>query len=44
MAAIWRPKMQLYRSKKLDIGCFVNTLIIRDHSKRKVFEENEAQR
>lgn len=44
MASLWRPKMSLYRSKKLDIGCFVNTQIIRDHTKRKVFEEYEAER
>jgi small subunit ribosomal protein S14 len=34
----------LFRAKKLDLGCFVNNRIIRDHSKRKVFEENEVQR
>jgi small subunit ribosomal protein S14 len=34
----------LFRAKKLDLGCFVNNKIIRDHSKRKVFEENEVQR
>lgn len=36
--------MSLYRAKKLDIGCFVNTMIIRDHTKRKVFEAHETER
>lgn len=44
MASLWRPKMSLYRAKKLDIGCFVNTMIIRDHTKRKVFEAYETER
>lgn len=44
MASLWRPKMSLYRAKKLDIGCFVNTMIIRDHTKRKVFEAHETER
>ncbi|CAN8100204.1 unnamed protein product [Discula destructiva] len=44
MSSLWRPKMNLYRAKKLDIGCFVNIGIIRDHTKRKVFEDHEAER
>lgn len=34
----------LLRAKKLDIGCWINNKIIRDHTKRKVFEDNEALR
>ena len=37
-------KMSMFRAKKLDLGCFINTRIIRDHTKRKVFEENEPER
>ncbi|KFY10809.1 hypothetical protein V492_04842 [Pseudogymnoascus sp. VKM F-4246] len=36
--------MSMFRSKKLDIGCFVNIKVIRDHTKRKVFAEHETQR
>jgi small subunit ribosomal protein S14 len=36
--------MVQFRAKKLDLGGFVNNLIIRDHSKRKVFHEFEAER
>lgn len=36
--------MSMFRSKKLDLGCFVNIKIIRDHTKRKVFAEHETQR
>ncbi|KAK1763591.1 hypothetical protein QBC33DRAFT_518533 [Phialemonium atrogriseum] len=36
--------MSMFRAKKLDLGCFVNVKIIRDHTKRKVFEEFEPQR
>jgi len=38
------PKMSQFRAKKLDLGCFVNIRVIRDHTKRKVFEEYETQR
>jgi small subunit ribosomal protein S14 len=34
----------MFRSKKLDLGCFVNVKVLRDHTKRKVFEQNEIQR
>lgn len=34
----------MFRSKKLDLGCFVNIKVIRDHTKRKVFAENEPER
>ncbi|KEF58541.1 uncharacterized protein A1O9_06467, partial [Exophiala aquamarina CBS 119918] len=33
-----------FRAKKLDLGAFVNIRIIRDHTKRKVFEQHEPQR
>jgi small subunit ribosomal protein S14 len=36
--------MSMFRSKVLDIGCFVNIKVIRDHTKRKVFAEHETQR
>ncbi|KKA27611.1 hypothetical protein TD95_001714 [Thielaviopsis punctulata] len=32
------------RAKKLDLGCFVNIRTIRDHTKRKVFEQFEPER
>ena len=36
--------MSMFRSKKLDLGCFVNIKVIRDHTKRKVFAANEPER
>jgi hypothetical protein len=36
--------MSMFRSKKLDLGCFVNVKVIRDHTKRKVFAEHETER
>ncbi|KAF2839006.1 glucocorticoid receptor-like (DNA-binding domain) [Patellaria atrata CBS 101060] len=36
--------MAQFRAKKLDLGCFVNVRNIRDHTKRKVFAEHEAER
>ena len=36
--------MAQFRAKRLDLGCFTNIKIIRDHTKRKVFEENEPER
>ena len=36
--------MSQFRSKILDLGCFVNVRNIRDHTKRKVFEQNEVER
>ncbi|KAG9242039.1 putative 37S ribosomal protein MRP2, mitochondrial [Calycina marina] len=36
--------MSMFRAKKLDLGCFVNARVIRDHTKRKVFAEHEAER
>ncbi|EQL01611.1 hypothetical protein G6O67_002823 [Ophiocordyceps sinensis] len=36
--------MSMFRAKKLDLGCFVKPRTIRDHTKRKVFEEFEPQR
>ncbi|KAK5988406.1 Small ribosomal subunit protein uS14m [Cladobotryum mycophilum] len=36
--------MSMFRAKKLDLGCFVKARTIRDHTKRKVFEENETER
>ncbi|KAJ4386291.1 40S ribosomal protein mrp2, mitochondrial [Gnomoniopsis smithogilvyi] len=44
MASLFRPKMNLYRAKKLDIGSFVNIKVIRDHTKRQVYEAYEAER
>ncbi|RFU76025.1 mitochondrial 40s ribosomal mrp2 [Trichoderma arundinaceum] len=37
-------KMSMFRAKKLDLGCFVKARTIRDHTKRKVFEEHETER
>lgn len=36
--------MSQFRSKRLDIGGFVNKWVIRDHTKRKVFAEYETDR
>ncbi len=36
--------MSMFRAKKLDLGCYVNIRVIRDHTKRKVFEQVETQR
>lgn len=36
--------MSQFRAAKLDIGCFANIRNIRDHTKRKVFAENEPER
>ncbi|KAE9962016.1 hypothetical protein BLS_000942 [Venturia inaequalis] len=36
--------MSQFRAKRLDIGCFVNKWVIRDHTKRKVFAEYETER
>ncbi|KAL2105678.1 hypothetical protein VUR80DRAFT_7928 [Thermomyces stellatus] len=36
--------MSMFRAKKLDLGCFINTRIIRDHTKRKVVEQHEPER
>lgn len=36
--------MAQFRAKKLDLGCFVNIMNIRDHTKRKVFEQHEPER
>ncbi|KAK2601083.1 hypothetical protein N8I77_010555 [Diaporthe amygdali] len=36
--------MSMFRAKKLDLGCFVNVKVIRDHTKRKVYEKFEAER
>lgn len=37
-------KFAPFRSKKLDLSCFINNKIIRDHTKRKVFEQAEPER
>lgn len=37
-------KFAPFRSKRLDLGCFVNQLVLRDHAKRRVFAEHEAER
>ncbi|KAH6604448.1 hypothetical protein Trco_007894 [Trichoderma cornu-damae] len=36
--------MSMFRAKKLDLGCFIKARTIRDHTKRKVFEEHETER
>lgn len=36
--------MSQFRAKKLDISCFINVRVLRDHTKRKVFEHFETQR
>ncbi|KAI9164000.1 Pre-mRNA-splicing factor CWC25 [Paramyrothecium foliicola] len=36
--------MSMFRAKKLDLGCYVNVRVIRDHTKRKVFEQYETER
>ncbi|KAI9708743.1 MAG: 40S ribosomal protein mrp2, mitochondrial [Bogoriella megaspora] len=36
--------MSHFRAKKLDLSCFVNARVIRDHTKRKVFEQYEPER
>lgn len=36
--------MSMFRAKKLDLGCFVKVRTLRDHTKRKVFEEYETER
>ncbi|KAG8624390.1 hypothetical protein KVT40_007457 [Elsinoe batatas] len=36
--------MAQFRAKRLDLGGFVNIGVIRDHTKRKVFEKNEVER
>jgi hypothetical protein len=37
-------KMSMFRAKKFDLGCFAKIKTIRDHTKRKVYEEFEPQR
>ncbi|KAK8146204.1 40S ribosomal protein mrp2, mitochondrial [Beauveria asiatica] len=36
--------MSIFRAKKLDLGCFYNIRTIRDHTKRKAFEQFEPER
>ncbi|CEJ90904.1 Putative 37S ribosomal protein MRP2, mitochondrial [[Torrubiella] hemipterigena] len=36
--------MSMFRAKKLDLGCFTKIRTIRDHTKRKVFEQHEPER
>ncbi|KAL2037937.1 hypothetical protein N7G274_009412 [Stereocaulon virgatum] len=36
--------MAQFRSKKLDLSCYINVGILRDHTKRKVFAQYETQR
>jgi hypothetical protein len=44
LAHTYNAIMSMFRSKKLDLGGFVNIKVIRDHTKRKVFEQNETER
>ena len=34
----------MFRSKKMDLGCFINIKVIRDHTKRKVYAGHETER
>ncbi|PSS03214.1 mitochondrial 40S ribosomal protein MRP2 [Coniella lustricola] len=36
--------MSLWRCKKIDLGGYINNKIIRDHTKRKVYEKFETER
>ncbi|KAK2734262.1 40S ribosomal protein mrp2, mitochondrial [Myotisia sp. PD_48] len=36
--------MSQFRAKKLDLSCYINARVIRDHTKRKVFEQFEPER
>lgn len=36
--------MAPFRAKRIDLGCFINARVIRDHTKRKVFERFETER
>ncbi|KZF19296.1 hypothetical protein L228DRAFT_251422 [Xylona heveae TC161] len=36
--------MSQFRAKKLDLSCFINVRVLRDHTKRKVFAEHEPER
>ncbi|KAK1775349.1 hypothetical protein QBC45DRAFT_422542 [Copromyces sp. CBS 386.78] len=36
--------MSMFRAKKLDLGCFTNIRVLRDHAKRKAFVEAEPER
>lgn len=44
MSAASKVPNPFFRSKKLDLGCYVNIKVIRDHTKRKAFAEFETQR
>ncbi|MCJ1431464.1 40S ribosomal protein mrp2, mitochondrial [Xylographa pallens] len=36
--------MAQFRAKRLDLSCYVNIKVIRDHTKRKVYEQHETER
>ncbi|GAM41282.1 40S ribosomal protein [Talaromyces pinophilus] len=36
--------MSMFRAKRLDLGGFINARVIRDHTKRKVYEQFEPER
>jgi hypothetical protein len=36
--------MSHWRAKTLDLGCFIGTRVVRDHTKRIVFERFEPER
>lgn len=36
--------MSQFRAKRLDLGGYINSRIIRDHTKRKVYEQYEPER
>ena len=43
-ASAQHRKMSQFRSKRLDLSGFINGRVIRDHTKRKVFEQYEPER
>lgn len=36
--------MSQFRAKRLDLGGFINARVVRDHTKRKVYEQYEPER
>jgi small subunit ribosomal protein S14 len=36
--------MAQFRAKKLDLGCFMNVRVLRDHTKRMTFQKHEVER
>ncbi|KAI9796689.1 MAG: 40S ribosomal protein mrp2, mitochondrial [Piccolia ochrophora] len=44
MTTALASKTAPFRAKRLDIGCFINVRVLRDHSKRKAFAQHETER